>query len=418
MRKAFLSFTLLFISFNVLLFGQSPQNVWISIENVSINRAGTKPVLSLSCKTFLYDPENGLALHEIPGLTDTLKILDQKDKPILQKTFIGTINNVDISSLKENRKYRYNVSLNATNYHVVNADQATGTFSFRRNYYRNAFFDDLKNIWRFLGKYIWDPYLSNGALGAVFGIVFIALILVLLSNTIAFLFRLFYRVKRISDLPRLFPKNKETHIGFNLREFVRYISFRNYGDKLDFVRNLNNPLEKKNLDKNYKINEIINEAKKEEKNYFSIIIEKIFRLYGTYKDKWYQEKYFFHRYDQILADVYEELKGQKYENQAFYKPLFTLEAFWVIGAVAPLVGLLGTVIGISEAFNSLRLSAQPVADIPSQLAHSIYLAMYTTIWGLIIGVKSILWYYYFKGQIESYLREVDRIISNLMEKLR
>lgn len=64
-----------------------------------------------------------------------------------------------------------------------------------------------------------------------------------------------------------------------------------------------------------------------------------------------------------------------------------LKVLQVIGIITPLLGLLGTVLGLIEMFNQLGLSQGPVT--PSQLASGLGLAMNTTAAGLIIAVPAI-----------------------------
>ncbi|NRD73204.1 MotA/TolQ/ExbB proton channel family protein [Shewanella sp. VB17] len=64
-----------------------------------------------------------------------------------------------------------------------------------------------------------------------------------------------------------------------------------------------------------------------------------------------------------------------------------LKVLQVIGIITPLLGLLGTVLGLIEMFNQLGLSQAPVT--PSQLASGLGLAMNTTAAGLIIAVPAI-----------------------------
>ncbi len=64
-----------------------------------------------------------------------------------------------------------------------------------------------------------------------------------------------------------------------------------------------------------------------------------------------------------------------------------LKVLQIIGVITPLLGLLGTVLGLIEMFSQLGLSDGPVT--PSQLATGLGLAMNTTAAGLIIAVPAI-----------------------------
>lgn len=70
-----------------------------------------------------------------------------------------------------------------------------------------------------------------------------------------------------------------------------------------------------------------------------------------------------------------------------------------IAAIAPMVGLLGTVLGMIQAFNVIAFQAGAVK--PVLLASGISKAMVTTAAGLIIAVPSMLFYAYFRGVVRT-----------------
>ncbi|MDB2385851.1 MotA/TolQ/ExbB proton channel family protein [Shewanella sp.] len=69
------------------------------------------------------------------------------------------------------------------------------------------------------------------------------------------------------------------------------------------------------------------------------------------------------------------------------KLLSGLKILHIIGIITPLLGLLGTVLGLIDMFNQLGLSDGPVT--PSDLAAGLGLAMNTTAAGLIIAVPAM-----------------------------
>jgi biopolymer transport protein ExbB len=75
--------------------------------------------------------------------------------------------------------------------------------------------------------------------------------------------------------------------------------------------------------------------------------------------------------------------------------------------LAPLLGLLGTVIGMIEAFDAL--GNQPVAGMSKgeRLAHGISLSLMATAGGLAIAIVSVTAYYYFLNRIDILLRDMD-----------
>jgi len=79
----------------------------------------------------------------------------------------------------------------------------------------------------------------------------------------------------------------------------------------------------------------------------------------------------------------------------------------VIGSVAPLVGLLGTVVGMIFAF---RVSSQAGLGKAELLAEGIYLALMTTAAGLSIAIPSLLFHAWFNATAEKFMRDIDRVL--------
>lgn len=75
-----------------------------------------------------------------------------------------------------------------------------------------------------------------------------------------------------------------------------------------------------------------------------------------------------------------------------------LRALEVIAAIAPLLGLLGTVMGMVKAFGKLAENTNRVD--PSILAGGIWEALITTVAGLLVAIPAFAAYYYFSGQVD------------------
>ena len=80
----------------------------------------------------------------------------------------------------------------------------------------------------------------------------------------------------------------------------------------------------------------------------------------------------------------------------------------VAGSVAPLLGLLGTVVGMIIAF---RTASQSGLGKGEMLAQGIYLALVTTAAGLCIAIPSILCASYFNTKIEGFFRIIDEALT-------
>ena len=85
-------------------------------------------------------------------------------------------------------------------------------------------------------------------------------------------------------------------------------------------------------------------------------------------------------------------------------------------AVTPLMGLLGTVWGMIRAFHdtSNMPAGQNKAD---YLAEGIYLALVTTLCGLIVAIPSAIFSHYFEGRLQKQFHEVDELMFGLMPQV-
>ena len=73
-----------------------------------------------------------------------------------------------------------------------------------------------------------------------------------------------------------------------------------------------------------------------------------------------------------------------------------------IGSIAPLLGLLGTVVGMIEIFAS-----QQAGSNPQELARGISMALYCTALGIIVAVPAVLAYRYFSRLVDDYLVNME-----------
>ena len=92
-----------------------------------------------------------------------------------------------------------------------------------------------------------------------------------------------------------------------------------------------------------------------------------------------------------------------------------LNTLGTIASVAPLLGLLGTVIGMIEIFGS---QAPTGGNNPAMLAHGISIALYNTAFALMIAIPSLMFYRYFRRRIETFAltleQSAERMVPHLM----
>ena len=84
-----------------------------------------------------------------------------------------------------------------------------------------------------------------------------------------------------------------------------------------------------------------------------------------------------------------------------------LSALATIASAAPLLGLLGTVIGMIEIFGSQAPGAGTGGGNPAQLAHGISTALYNTAFGLIIAIPALIFWRYFRARVDEYLLTLE-----------
>ena len=82
-----------------------------------------------------------------------------------------------------------------------------------------------------------------------------------------------------------------------------------------------------------------------------------------------------------------------------------LSALATIASAAPLLGLLGTVIGMIEIFGS-QAPGSGGAN-PAQLAHGISIALYNTAFGLMVAIPALIFWRYFRARVDAYLLALE-----------
>lgn len=87
----------------------------------------------------------------------------------------------------------------------------------------------------------------------------------------------------------------------------------------------------------------------------------------------------------------------------------------VVATVAPLMGLLGTVLGMIQAFEVMASAAGGAK--PDELAGGISVALLTTAFGLIVAIPVLIIYNAIKANIENYVMLVEEAAIHLVDTL-
>jgi biopolymer transport protein ExbB len=91
-----------------------------------------------------------------------------------------------------------------------------------------------------------------------------------------------------------------------------------------------------------------------------------------------------------------------------------LNTLGTIASASPLLGLLGTVVGLIEIFGS----QSPTGGAnPAQLAHGISIALYNTAFGLMIAIPSLMFYRYFRGRVDEFTVDMEQASERLVPHL-
>jgi biopolymer transport protein ExbB len=100
-------------------------------------------------------------------------------------------------------------------------------------------------------------------------------------------------------------------------------------------------------------------------------------------------------------------------RQAAHKLERYLAALATIASAAPLLGLLGTVIGMIEIFGTQTSSGGN----PAQLAQGISIALYNTAFGLMVAIPALIFWRYFRARVDGYLLTMELATERFMRHL-
>jgi biopolymer transport protein ExbB len=86
-----------------------------------------------------------------------------------------------------------------------------------------------------------------------------------------------------------------------------------------------------------------------------------------------------------------------------------------IGVISPMLGLLGTVLGMILAFKTIGMGESVAKHL--LLASAIHKAMITTAAGLVIGIPAMACYYYFRGKLLGILTDMEQVTEEMAEAI-
>lgn len=111
--------------------------------------------------------------------------------------------------------------------------------------------------------------------------------------------------------------------------------------------------------------------------------------------------------ERAMEDALEELSARLYRK---------IEYLNLIGAVAPMVGLFGTVYGIIGMFTSIAESGG--VPVMSRISQDLGVALVATFWGLMIAIPTLVAFGLLRNRIDVLLAECAATAENLMAVFR
>lgn len=126
----------------------------------------------------------------------------------------------------------------------------------------------------------------------------------------------------------------------------------------------------------------------------------------------------------IFAAAIKRLNGpleivEKHIQEAGQREILKLRKYLrslsVIAAIAPLMGLLGTIFGMIQAFQTVAISSASLGK-AELLAEGIYKAMITTAAGLLLAIPVLIAYHWFSAKIDRLVQEMDELTLNFIEE--
>lgn len=111
----------------------------------------------------------------------------------------------------------------------------------------------------------------------------------------------------------------------------------------------------------------------------------------------------FAEYRSAIEEAGEDFTGRLYRKT---------EVLNVIGSIAPMLGLLGTVVGMIEAFNTIALREGMAR--PEELAGGIGQALITTLLGLFVAIPTMVAFSFFRNKIDSLVAEAGKRVERMM----
>lgn len=111
----------------------------------------------------------------------------------------------------------------------------------------------------------------------------------------------------------------------------------------------------------------------------------------------------------VMKDSVQEAANQVIHNLERY-----INVLGTIATIAPLIGLLGTVLGMIEVFNAIMIQG---TGSTGALAGGISVALYTTVGGLVVAIPATISHRFFQRRIDSIVVTMEEEAIKLVDAL-
>jgi biopolymer transport protein ExbB len=122
------------------------------------------------------------------------------------------------------------------------------------------------------------------------------------------------------------------------------------------------------------------------------------------------------KYDRGRQQIKEAIEDAAlYEEPHLEK---NMTALATIAHISPLLGLLGTVVGLVRCFQVIQAKATALAPVsPGDLAGGIWEALLTTVAGLVVAIPAFVVYNYLVSRINNFILEMEKASTELVNFL-
>ena len=117
-----------------------------------------------------------------------------------------------------------------------------------------------------------------------------------------------------------------------------------------------------------------------------------------------------HHSREVMKESIEEVGGHAVHELGRY-----LNMLGIIASITPLLGLLGTVVGMIQVFANI---SEAGAGNPHQLAGGIYTALFTTAAGLSVAIPALFFYRYLRGRVDELVVAMEQEAIKLLDVLQ